>query len=333
MYRKQLYQQISREYQNIIDTKKAEIENRKLEVYKKIPRIKEIDRELYNTGLTLAREVLKKGSNAKKIIKKLKERNLDLNAEKGELLSVNGYPVDYLTLKYTCKACKDTGYINNSMCKCFKQKLINAAYAQSNLSTILDRQNFDTFDFTYYSTEINEKEKISPRENMQAILNTCLDFVNNFDHLNQNLLLYGEIGLGKTFLSSCIAKELLDKGKTVFYQTSYKILNILEDYKFNRSNDPAIKEQTNKLFEVDLLIIDDLGTEYISTYTSSAFFDILNTRLLQNKKTIINTNLSINELADLYTERVVSRLLGHYTPLKFFGEDIRKQKLLGKVKK
>jgi|LSQX01.3.fsa_nt_gb DNA replication protein DnaC len=327
-YHKQLYKQIALEYQNRIDAKKTELENRKREAYKKIPRIREIDGELYHTGLKLTKEVIKKSSNIDKVIKNLKSRNLDLNAEKGELLSVNGFPVDYLTIKYDCKACKDTGHINATMCKCFKQRLIKAAYAQSNLSVLLEKQNFDTFDFSYYSSEINKKEGMSPKENIQNILNICLDFVNHFEEAGGNMLLYGEIGLGKTFLSSCIAKELLDQGKTVFYQTAYKILNILEDYKFHRSSDPTITEQADKLFEVDLLIIDDLGTEYINTYTSSAFFDILNTRILNNKKIIINTNLNINEIADLYTERVVSRLFGHFTQLKFFGEDIRKQKML-----
>ena len=192
---------------------------------------------------------------------------------------------------------------------------------------MLDTQNFDNFDFSYYSDIVDPKENISPKRNMESIFQTCFNFVKNFDETDENLLLYGGPGLGKTFLSSCIAKDLLDKGKTVFYQTAFKIFGLLEDYKFNRSEESSVKTQVDRLFDVDLLIIDDLGAEFINTYTSSAFFNILNSRLLDKRKTIINTNLNMEELVNLYSNRVVSRLLGHYTPLKFFGEDIRKLKM------
>jgi len=191
----------------------------------------------------------------------------------------------------------------------------------------LDTQNFDNFDFSYYSDTIVESEGISPLTNIKSIFQTCFNFVQNFDKTDDNLLLYGGPGLGKTFLSSCIAKDLLDRGKTVFYQTAFKIFGLLEDYKFNRSEESATKTQVDRLFDVDLLIIDDLGTEFVNTYTSSAFFNILNSRLLDKRKTIISTNLNMEELVNLYSNRVVSRIIGHYIPLKFFGEDIRKLKM------
>ncbi|MBZ4646158.1 MAG: replication protein DnaC [Petroclostridium sp.] len=326
-YDKQIYTQIMKEYEMLRDHQRMELERKKAEIYKKIPRIEEIDQELYSTGLSLTRQLLHKSADAEAVIEQIRQRNIDLNMEKGELLSINGYPVDYLTIKHKCKNCKDTGFVDNVMCKCFKQKLIQAAYAQSNLAAILDTQNFDNFDFSYYSTVIDRENNISPRENMQIIFQECINFVNNFDKSDQNLLLYGGTGLGKTFLSSCIAKDLLDRGKTVFYQTAYKIFNLLEDYKFNRSEASTDKQQIDRLFDVDLLIIDDLGSEFISTYTSSAFFNILNSRLIDKRKTIISTNLNIEELINLYSERVISRLLGNYLPLKFFGEDIRQQKI------
>jgi len=326
-YDKQIYAQILREYDSIQNEHIKELERKKEEVYRKIPRIREIDEELSSTGLELTRKILNKTADTEDTIKTIKQKNNDLNTEKSKLLIANGFPADYLSIKYICSQCKDTGYVNNSICKCFEQKLIRAAYAQSNLASVLDTQNFDNFDFSYYSDIVDPKENISPKRNMESIFQTCFNFVKNFDETDENLLLYGGPGLGKTFLSSCIAKDLLDKGKTVFYQTAFKIFGLLEDYKFNRSEESSVKTQVDRLFDVDLLIIDDLGAEFINTYTSSAFFNILNSRLLDKRKTIINTNLNMEELVNLYSNRVVSRLLGHYTPLKFFGEDIRKLKM------
>lgn len=325
-YNKQIYTRILREYEILQENQRKLLEQRKEEIYAKIPRIKEIDHELHTTGLALTRNIIEKNENADKIIERMKQKNIDLNMEKGELLALNHYPVDYLTIKYHCNHCKDTGFINSEKCQCFKQKLIKEAYALSNLDSILDTQNFDNFDFSYYSSNIDPDEGISPKQNMQKIFQACIDFVNNFDSTNLNLLLYGGTGLGKTFLSSCIAKDILDKGKTVFYQSAFKIFHLLEDYQFNRGDQALNQEQANILFDVDLLIIDDLGSEFVNTYTSSAFFNIINSRLLTNQKTIISTNLNMEELTNLYTERIISRIIGNYIPLKFFGEDIRKLK-------
>lgn len=326
-YDKQIYAKIIREYEILQMEHKNILERKKNEIYKKIPRIEEIDTELSSIGLELTRQILLKAANTNDVVEQIEQKSIDLNMEKGELLNLNGYSVDYLTIKYKCNQCQDTGYVENKRCKCFEQKLIKEAYALSNLASVLDTQNFDNFDFSYYSDEVDSKEQISPLINIKSIFQSCFDFVSHFDHSDENLLLYGAPGLGKTFLSSCIAKDLLDKGKTVFYQTAYKIFGLLEDYKFNRSEELAIKEQVDRLFDVDLLIIDDLGTEFINTYSSSAFFNILNSRLMDRRKTIINTNLNMDELVSQYTNRVISRLLGNYTQLKFLGEDIRKQKM------
>ena len=326
-YDKKNYSHIIKEYEVLQNAQKKELDHRKQEVYGKIPRIEEIDRALHTTGLKLTRKVLDKNADSKEIIEQIRQQNIDLNIEKGELLATHNYPVDYLTVRHQCSKCKDTGYIDGTMCQCFKQKLIKAAYAQSNLDAVLDTQNFDHFDFSFYAVDVDKKEGISPRENIQKIFEQCVYFANHFDQTNQNLLLYGGTGLGKTFLSSCIAKDLLDKEKTVFYQSAFKIFGLLENYQFNRGDQNVNKEQMDRLFDVDLLIIDDLGTEFINTYTNPAFFNILNSRIIDNRKTIINTNLNIQELVNLYSERVISRIIGHYLLLKFFGEDIRKIKM------
>lgn len=327
MNKRQIYSRIQREYNELQERNKKELEQKREEIYAKIPRIKEIDQELNTSAIALTRKILDKSFSTEDIIEKMHQKNIDLQMEKGELLATNNYAVDYLTIKFCCKKCNDTGYINDSVCSCYKQKLIKIAYAQSNLGELLHYQCFDNFDFSYYSSSVVPSEGISPQQNIQNIFQHCLNFVKDFDCLNQSLLLYGETGLGKTFISSCIAKDLLDNGKTVFYQSSNKIFEILENYKFNREQGEVSNELIGLIFEVDLLIVDDLGTEFITSFTSSAFFDIINTRLMNNLSTIINTNLNIQELTNLYSDRIISRIIGNYRLLKFFGDDIRELKL------
>lgn len=320
--------EILKEYEALRNNSIIQLDARKNEVYNKIPKLKEIDEELRKLSLDITKTIINKTDQAQKLIDELQQKSIDLKIVKGELLATHNYPTDYLTIKYKCDICKDTGFNGNQKCNCFKQKLINYAYKQSNLYNVLTHENFDTFNFEYYSNVTDKEKGFSPKKNMQNIYKICLNFANNFDKINENLLFTGPTGLGKTFLSSCIAKELLDKGKTVFYQTAFKIIDILEEYKFSKDKDSFNKEKVNLLFNVDLLIIDDLGTEFINSYTSSEFFNILNSRLLEKKKTIISTNLDSKQLLDLYSERVISRILGNYKVLRFFGEDIRiKQKI------
>lgn len=319
------FNKILSEYEILRDKAKSELELRKQEIYAKIPRIKEIDEEIGNISINITKSILLDSKQSEKLAKELKQKIIDLQMEKGELLASYNYPTDYLTIKFKCNHCKDTGFINNQKCNCLKQKLINYAYNQSNLANLLKYQNFNTFNLEYYSDVIDEIREISPKENMKNIYKICQNFVNNFDTIDENLLFTGPPGLGKTFLSSCIAKELLDKGKTVFYQTAFKIFDVLEEYKFSKDKEESDKEKVDLLFDVDLLIIDDLGTEFINSYTSSEFFNILNSRLLSKKKTIISTNLNMDELFQLYSARVTSRIWGYYKVLEFFGDDIRQK--------
>ena len=321
------FKNIMNKYESLRDTAKNELSLRQEEIYEKIPRIKEIDNQIGSSSINITKLILADTKNSTKLIEELHQNTIDLQMEKGELLSVNNYPTDYLTIKYTCKICLDTGFVDNQKCSCFKQKIINYLYKQSNLSNLLSSQNFDTFDFIYYSDKIDKEHKESPKQNMQNIYKTCLDFSKNFDKSFRNLLFTGTTGLGKTFLSSCIAKDLLDKGKTVYYQTAFKIFDLLEEYQFNKSTN-FNKEDLNMLFDTDLLIIDDLGAEFINSYTKSEFFNIINSRILNNKKTIISTNFNMNELLSMYSERVASRIVENYEILDFFGDDIRIKKNL-----
>ena len=245
--------------------------------------------------------------------------------EKAFLLTEGNISADYLDLTYDCLNCKDTGYLDDGQrCSCMKQMLINRAYKMSNLESVLDKENFKTFDIKVFSNDPFEGEKLSPRENMMEILSYAEGFIGNFRENNgENLLFYGTTGLGKTFLCNCIAKALLDKNKIVIYQTAFTILDILEKRRFRKDISDITEYDYSLLFDGDLLIIDDLGTEVSNTFTNAEIFNIVNTRLLAGKKTIISTNLTPNEISEIYTDRVFSRILDKFIPLKFYGKDLR----------
>ena len=213
------------------------------------------------------------------------------------------------------------------MCNCLKQRIYNLEYNKANMNA-LEKQNFANFKLDVYSSEANPEKyesDISPKENMELIYNICRGFVNNFDNEDQkNLLFTGKTGLGKTFLSSCIANELLKQGKTVLYQTASVMLDTIIDYRFGKSN--VSKDIYDHLLNVDLLIIDDLGTEGTNQMKLVELFNILNSRLLNTNKgtkTIISTNLSLQTIFENYDERIASRIVGNYDICYFFGEDIR----------
>ena len=307
-----------------------DLELRRKNLYKQNPRLQDIDDELSKLGISTAKALII--SNSSELLNNLNTQVSALKEEKSNILDKLNLPADYLTPNYECKTCKDTGYITNnytsSMCNCLKQEIFNIEYNKSNIAN-LDKQNFDNFSLDKYSDQIDTKKyksEISPRDNMKLIKDICLDFIENFDNPNEkNLLFSGTTGLGKTFLSSCIAKEIIQKDKTVLYQTAPIMLDMIIDNKFNKNN--QIENTYKNLLDVDLLIIDDLGTETLNQLKFTELFNIINTRLLnQNnkcKKTIISTNLNLQILNEKYGERITSRLIGNYNICRFFGEDIR----------
>lgn len=299
----------------------------KEKLYAEFPELANIDKKLSSLAFTSMRELAK--NNDKKIIDDLNFNIEYLKKQKESILNSIGEKAKKIIPNYECKKCNDTGYISNGssteMCSCLKQKLYNIEYNKSNIYN-LENQNFSNFNLNFYSDEINSAKynsNISPRENIKLIKNICESFINNFDNINtKNLLFTGNTGLGKTFLSSCIANELLKKEKTVLYQTSSVMLDTIISYRFGKSN--VSKDVYDYLQNVDLLIIDDLGTEGINNMKLVELFNILNSRLLNpNKKTIISTNLSLQNLFSTYDERIVSRLVGNYDICYFFGDDIR----------
>ena len=310
-----------------------EAEKRKEQIYKENPRLEEIDDILSKEAIRVSKLLIV--SKDATLLEELNKKIDDLKNEKIRILNSIGKDISYLKPIYECSTCEDTGYVtknyNTTMCNCLKQKLFNIEYNKSNIYN-LEKQNFNNFSSDLYSTEIDEKKynsKICPRENIEKIKKLCLNFIENFDNEEEkNLLFTGNTGLGKSFLSSCIANEILKKGKTVLYQTAPVMLDTIIDYRFGKET--SSKDIYDNLLNVDLLIIDDLGTECMNSMKFSELFNIINTRLLNSNnkmtKTIISTNLSLQNLFSTYDERIVSRIVGNYNICYFFGDDIRFKK-------
>ena len=323
-YERSLYQLVETEYEELRRHNQEDLDARRRAVYQAVPEVEAIDREIHSAGLSIISLAVSNPIDMQAKIAALRDHQKSLQIRRKSLLLENGFAEDELSMRYMCEDCQDTGVRGDRSCECYKRRLIMKAFEKSNLSQQLRNQSFKTFDLSLYSTEVDPQYGISPYSAMQNILEISKDFINEFERTDKNLLFWGESGLGKTFLSTCIAKELIKKGYSVIYETTYQIVSLLEDYKFKRASDLSeLKTQAERLYDCDLLILDDLGAEFSTAYTNAALFDILNSRLITNKKTIINTNLSMQELSDRYSERVISRIMGSYQTLLFIGEDIR----------
>lgn len=313
------YNTIMRQYEARQLTNAQILQQRKKDAYRRSPRLKALEEGISALSVSRARSLLDGDESALSLLKKELHQ---LFEEKKKLLNELGYPADYFTLPCQCPDCRDTGYIGTQKCHCFLQAAIDLVYTQSNLRRILQEENFDTFSMAYYSSkEINETTGLSSLDCARQAVAACRQFIRDFDAAFGNLLLYGDTGIGKTFLSHCVAKELLDSGHSVIYFTAFELFRIFEHTAFGRENGVNADEQN--LFDCDLLIIDDLGTELSNSFTSSQMFLCLNERILRQKSTIISTNLNIPQLAETYSERTFSRITSHYTMLKMFGQDIR----------
>jgi len=322
-----IFNECLREYEKTRDISAKLLLKRRNEVYEAIPRVKEIDLELARTGIDLAKVILSGDSGNGDHAKELNKTNAQLQRERVKLLNAAGYKKTYLDNTYECKLCKDTGFQGGVRCACFNQKLIDKHYNMSNLRERLKRENFEYFDIRYYSEEQEQQRGLSPRANIQRIYQICNDFVKNFDGKYSNLLFYGDTGLGKTFLCNCIAKDLLDAGKVVLYVTAPELFKFYENYRFNKDELDEPTSYADMVNTADLLIIDDLGAEFATVIGASELFNIINTRILEQRHTVISTNLNPGtDFEDTYSQRTVSRLVGNYVMLKFIGTDIRKSK-------
>lgn len=331
-----LLKQLLHEYEDKRNKAILEAENRKKELMEINPRLSEIEEELSKNSIKISKAILLSNKKEQeKLLSDLKKQNSALIKEKNEFIKKLSKENNYLNPHFDCKLCKDTGYISKDdsvqMCSCLKQKIFDIAYNKSNMGN-LERENFSSFNLRIFSDKPDKekyKSDISPRENMQIIKEKVKAFIENFDNPDEkNLIFTGNTGVGKTFLSNCIANEILKLGKTVLYQTAPVMFDEINEAKFGKENSKF--DLYENILNVDLLIIDDLGTEKITDSKITELFTIINTRLLNQNhkitKTIISTNLTLDELFKTYTTRIGSRLAGSYRFLRFFGEDLRFKK-------
>ena len=297
---------------------------RQQQVYQQCPELESIQREIRGTMGEIIASALRRGTDPLPAIRVIRDKNLSLQKRRAELLAQLGYPEDYLSEKPRCTLCGDTGYRGDGLCSCLKKY-----YAQEQireLSRMLDigSQSFDTFELDWYSPDRGSLPR-SPRENAQRNLNLCRDFAARFRPGRENLLLFGAPGLGKTFLSACIARTVSESGFSVVYDTAVNIFTRFEEQKFARDRLEAgeAKDETRRYLGCDLLILDDLGSELSTPFVQSALYTLINTRLTADKRTVISSNLTMDQVRARYTSQIASRLEGEYRVLPFYGEDIR----------
>ena len=318
--------QLLKEYEQKRELAQRNYENKIDNLYATNPKLSKIVDEINKTSINLSKSIL---LNNTEQITFLQKKIDELKNNKNKLLKDLNISDSFFSPEYECKKCNDTGYLindSNIMCSCLKQKLINLQYNKSNIYN-LEKDSFENFNDNLLSDKPDENKynsNISPRDNINNIKNLAIRFIENFDDPNEkNLLFTGNTGLGKTFLSNCIANEILKKGKTVLYQTAPIMLDAIIDYRFGKTDGFVY----NNILNADLLIIDDLGTENLNNLKFTELFNVINTRILnQNNhitKTIISTNLSLNNLFQNYNERIFSRLAGYYNICRFYGDDIR----------
>jgi len=299
---------------------------RRREIYAAIPRVAEIDRQLRRTIVDIIAASLRQGNDPVPAIGVIRDKNLDLQAERAELLVAHGYPADALDDKPACPKCNDTGWRGAVMCQCLKN--LCAQEQIKELSKLLDlgEQSFDTFSLDVYSPSPWRGSDISPRENMEMVYEICLNYAQKFGRFYfNNLFLSGAPGLGKTFLSACIARTVSENGFSVVYDTAVNIFSRFEDKKFSRDAEDTreARDETRRYLSCDLLILDDLGSEMATPFVQSALYTLINSRLTADRRTVISSNLSMEDVRRRYAPQIASRLEGEYRVLPFFGEDIR----------
>ena len=315
------YNKIAQEYEDIRRERDFLIRDRKREVAARIPKFRKLEDEVISLSIDTLRQNLEGGKVP--AAGSLHQKISRLHSRKLKLLSSYGYPEDFFDPPYECPDCKDTGKIGNNPCHCYLQKVINLLYGDTPMMKSLATQSFDDFVLSYYrKDEYDDRMGISSYDSALQALTLAKDFVADFPKPKSNLVIYGTTGTGKTFLSGCIAKALLDNGHTVIYLTSKRFFEICAEHSFGGRVKTPQKDYQN-IFDTELLIIDDLGTELSNSFTQSALFDCINARLLAGSPTVISTNLTMQEILDVYTERVFSRLSDSYVWLHLFGTDIR----------
>jgi len=316
------YDTIVRMYEDRQNHNRHLLQNRFEEVYDKIPAYRDLEDSISAVSVIQGKKYLMGDENA---LEDLKGIIADLTLQKKQALAAFGFPKDYLEPIYDCNECNDTGYVDGRKCRCFKQAMISLLYEQSNIRNLLEIENFTNLSYEYFQGEDLER--------FENAVNQCKKFVENFNSDYHNLFFYGTVGTGKSFLSNCIAKEVLERGNSVIYFSSTQFFDNISKYSFDYKGKEELSQVYDDIYNCDLLIIDDLGTELTNTFVASQLFACLNERNIRKHSTIISTNLSLEELRNRYSDRIFSRITSNYNVCKLSGPDIRIQKKIGKRNK
>lgn len=329
-YSKEIYDKVQKELYDIKMEAVDELNRKKDILYNRFPEAAEIEKQLSATAIKAARAVIS-GANSKDELLKLRQTTKNLRERLTHILKSVNLPEDYLELNYRCKKCSDEGYVEGIMCDCMKKMMKKEVYNELNKMSPLELSSFENFSLDFYSDTPQPNSELTPKKRMAKILEFCKKYASQFKKNSPSLLMTGSTGLGKTHLSLAIAKEVIEKGFGVIYGSAQNIISKVEKEKF-RGYQNSSDETERHYIDCDLLIIDDLGTEYLTSFSSAAIYNIVNSRIMMNKPTIISTNLSMKELEKNYSQRMVSRIIGNNIRLEFLGSDIR-QKIMFKKNK
>lgn len=319
-YNRENYRRIRTEYLTKYTKAEAEAARRRAELHAKNPEIAKIDRALAQAGAKIAMAALGTGESYREKLAEVERENLALQQRRAEILLSMGYPADYTEPPYECKACFDTGFVGVKMCDCMRRELTMAAFECSGLGALMRTQSFDTFSPDYYG-------KGEERVRMQRNFEMLRDYAENFSTGADNLILCGATGLGKTHLSTSVARRVIERGFDVYYASALQMFSDFENTRFGTGFADAPSVDVSRYSECDLLILDDLGTEVANQFTNSCLYLVLNNRINLRRPTVISTNLTGKEIKERYTDRIASRILGDFKPLLFVGTDVRRQKL------
>lgn len=319
----EIYNSINKEYADIRLKHSYELEQRKKQIYNLIPEYKNIEDQIITMSMDYSKKILgisRDSDTFKELKKDYQKSMLDIRLKKKQLLIDNNFPYDYLDPIYTCEECLDKGFIDGEKCRCYRQKEASMLYDSSNIKELLKVNNFNTLSRRFYTGDDLVK--------FDKAVETCKNFINNFNSDYRNLLFYGTVGTGKTFLSGCVAKELIDKGQSIIYYSSCELFRVISTYAYARDKENA-NNFMNGLYSCDLLIIDDLGTEFVNEFVRDQLLNILNERRIRQKSIIISTNLTLEQIRTNYTDRVLSRIYETFEIIRLSTfKDIRLQKKL-----
>lgn len=311
------YESIIKGYERARDASRGLAAARREQVYEAIPGFRELAESVSSLSVASARRMLEGDEEA---LSRLHEQLEDISSRRKALLSRHGFPADYLEPVYNCPHCQDTGYVVmegglKKKCQCFRQQEISMLYAQSNIQDMIGKENFSTLSYEYYQGDDLRR--------FETAVRLCKNFIQNFKDSYHNLFFYGTVGTGKSFLSGCVAGELLQQGNSVIYFSASGLFDVLARYSFDMKAKESLFGLYEDLYGCDLLIIDDLGTEITNNFVTSQLFACLNERQLRRRATLISTNISLEELRDRYSDRIFSRITSSFTLCKLTGPDIR----------